>query len=59
VYNKKRFFKPKDNDSLNSMIKKTSMNAKRQKSDEKKLLVTIVISSILLGATITIGLGFW
>ena len=55
--NKKRSFESKDSNSLNSMIKKTSMNAKRQKNDEKKLLMTIAISSILLAATLTIGLG--
>lgn len=53
----KRSFESRISNSLNSKVKKTSMNNQRQKNDGKKLLMTIAVSSILLGATLTIGLG--
>ena len=52
----KRSFESRISNSLNSKVKKTSMNKQRQ-NDGKKLLMTIAVSSILLGATLTIGLG--
>lgn len=55
--NKKRSFESIDSNSLNSMIKKTSMNENRRHNNGKKLLMTITLSSILLGATLAIGLG--
>jgi hypothetical protein len=52
-----RSFISKNSNSLNALIKKTSMTINRQNINGKKLLMTIVASITILGAVFTIGFG--
>ena len=55
--NKQRSFVSKNSNSLNAMIKKTSMTIKRQNINGKKLLMTIAASAVLLGGIFALGFG--
>jgi hypothetical protein len=55
--NKVRSYVSQNSNSLNAMIKKTSMTTKRQNINGKKLLLTITASTVLLGGLFAIGFG--
>ena len=55
--NKVRSHVSQNSNSLNAMIKKTSMNKKQRTTNGKKLLMTIAASTVLLSAIFTVGLG--
>ena len=54
---KERSLVSKNSNSLNAMIKKTSMTIRRQNINGKKLLLTITASTILLGGIFAISFG--
>jgi hypothetical protein len=52
-----RSFVSKNSNSLNALIKKTSMTIKPQNTNGKKLLMTIAASAVLLGGIFALGFG--
>jgi hypothetical protein len=55
--NKLRSYVSQNSNSLNAMIKKTSMTIKPQNPNGKKLLMTIAASAVLLGGIFTLSFG--